>query len=389
MLASTLQTYLIEPKAPLVFRTGRPFGAGSGNIGFAMPPQSALAGAIRSAHVESNQSLDYSLEATRDELQKLSVHGALLVCIRNADDRIIDVFYPQPADRAYVDNAKFKIELATLEPQPIADGTLCNLDSALLPVGHNRSASKLRLGPKYWNSTAIERWASANRAIVEGEDAVESLGIPMLPLAIRTHVGLNTQTGTADEGKLFQSTGIDFAGSLGGDYRYGLLVRANTDFGSALRHLGADGRLVHLQQFSAGIQPWPVAIEADYAGWKQFRLLLVTPAVFSNGYLPDWLQKQRGSGFWEGELPNGNGLRIRLKAVANERWQAISGWEMRANAGYGEPKTVRRTVPAGAVYWFDVISGDCSILKSLWLNPFSDEAADCAEGFGLSIFGKC
>lgn len=51
-----------------------------------------------------------------------------------------------------------------------------------------------------------------------------------------------------------------------------------------------------------------------------------------------------------------------------------------------EYKAIRRAVPAGSVYFFDVIAGDAAALSSQWLQPVG-ETPDKHNGFGLPLFG--
>ena len=66
-----------------------------------------------------------------------------------------------------------------------------------------------------------------------------------------------------------------------------------------------------------------------------------------------------------------------------ERWQALSGWDLMAR----KPRAVRRLVPAGAVYWFEIVQGDAEAIARLWLAPLADREQDRLDGFGLALPG--
>jgi CRISPR-associated protein Cmr3 len=51
------------------------------------------------------------------------------------------------------------------------------------------------------------------------------------------------------------------------------------------------------------------------------------------------------------------------------------------------PKPVRRMVPAGGVYFFELLKGQSSDLEKLWLESVSDEEQDRRDGFGLATWG--
>ena len=51
------------------------------------------------------------------------------------------------------------------------------------------------------------------------------------------------------------------------------------------------------------------------------------------------------------------------------------------------PKPVKRMVPAGGVYFFEVIHGTASDLAHRWLLSVSDGDQDRRDGFGLAAWG--
>jgi CRISPR-associated protein Cmr3 len=72
-------------------------------------------------------------------------------------------------------------------------------------------------------------------------------------------------------------------------------------------------------------------------GKGRVRIVLLTPAYFSGGWLPH-------GGDWSPWVGGG-----RLVSVAVGKPQAVSGWDMAANA----PKPLRHYVPAGSVFFFE------------------------------------
>jgi CRISPR-associated protein Cmr3 len=44
-------------------------------------------------------------------------------------------------------------------------------------------------------------------------------------------------------------------------------------------------------------------------------------------------------------------------------------------------------VPAGSVYFFEVIEGNAQELSKLWLKSVCDNEQDKKDGFGLALFG--
>jgi CRISPR-associated protein Cmr3 len=107
--------------------------------------------------------------------------------------------------------------------------------------------------------------------------------------------------------------------------------------------------------------------------------VLATPAIFKNGWLPGWLGDDL-----TGSPPGLPAVRIKLTAAAVDRWQPYSGWAMARKHGQ---RAIRRLVPAGAVYWFELIAGWGEDIADLWLQPISDDPADRNDGFGMVLPG--
>jgi CRISPR-associated protein Cmr3 len=107
-------------------------------------------------------------------------------------------------------------------------------------------------------------------------------------------------------------------------------------------------------------------------------MVLASPAVFRHGWRPGWLgENLEGS-------PPGSAVRLRLVGLSIPRWRAVSGWSLAEPRG---PKPVRRVVPAGGVYFFEVVGGGTAVsLADRWLQPVSDEQ-DRRDGFGLAAWG--
>lgn len=379
-----MHTYLIHPQAPLVFRTGRPFGATGGGETLPFPLPGTVAGALRTAWAEQQpQRPDYA--ALRETLCAAGVAGPLGAAI-GADGSVVPLL-PRPADALYLGSGD-DLRVWRLQPGELPSDSSCDLPSGLLPVQLDSTAPKgkpAKDAPVFWRAPVLADWLLGKTPTAP----VAQHGIRALPVETRTHVALRPDTWASDPGRLFQSGGLDFgarrdpvAGGWHGE-RYALLARSALDIAPALRRLGGEGRLAHIEHADAWPQP-PAGLFDAIAGNRHLRLVLATPALFAEGWRPGWLTDQL-----EGAPPDCPGLRLRLRACACERWQAHSGWDLTAGSPGkgGQPRAVRRSVPAGAVYWFDVLEGDAAALAALWLAPVSDDPQDRRDGFGLALPG--
>ena len=89
-------------------------------------------------------------------------------------------------------------------------------------------------------------------------------------------------------------------------------------------------------------------------------LTLLTPGIFSAGYRPGWLDANL-----TGSPPAASGLKLQLYAVAIDRWQPHSGWDLAKQ----QPRPTRKLAGAGSTYWFRILDGSDSsmlMLEALW-----------------------
>jgi CRISPR-associated protein Cmr3 len=191
----------------------------------------------------------------------------------------------------------------------------------------------------------------------------------------RVGIALDSQTATAKEGALYSTEVVSFHAECG------FVVRVSTGHinpeellpsGSLLR-LGGDGKGAVCQSMPHFSLPSaPLAqIEQD----RSFRLVLTSPGIFNQGWLPD---RTRGTRL------EGEGFSAELVCAAIPRASVISGWDL-AN---WRPKPAQRVAPAGSVYWFNDFNGDPSklakwVASGLWGdNP---DVQRQAEGFNRAM----
>ncbi len=138
--------------------------------------------------------------------------------------------------------------------------------------------------------------------------------------------------------------------------------------GEGIAKLGADGKPAKFKEGEIEDIPMPRFN-------RRFKIYLATPSIFKNGWLPSWIGKDY--------LLEKDGIRARLIAAAVGRPQFFSGWDMSKN----EPKRNYRAVPAGSVYYFELLEGSPSLLERVFHGKIiSEERAE--EGFGLSFVGR-
>lgn len=139
--------------------------------------------------------------------------------------------------------------------------------------------------------------------------------------------------------------------------------------------VGGKSRLVRAEAVDPQIFAPP---DLDVGPCDAVRLLVVTPARFERGWLPDGLER-RGS-LYRGRIP-GFEDELVLRAAFVPRPVHVSGWDM-AGGPRGRPRPTDRLVAPGAVYVFHKASGrpfEPAELKRAWLASWG---ARTKEGFG-------
>lgn len=368
--------YSIEPKAPLVFRSAKPFGVGSRD-GANFPWPSSIAGALRTQVMDRNGWSAGLSEQQQSELRLIEVAGPLLA--RRQHGRL-SIHVPRPVDAVPLldDGTSGQRSYHRLQPSRHPEGTGSDLPDGLLPLTFSASVKgKPQPAPSFWSLDDLLAWGRSE-SVPWREDSSTPWENER-----RTHVAIDHESLAADTGRLFQTEGIDLGRKRshhtvqGGGFDahdWVLLAATSERLPAGLITLGGERRLSWFSEAGESAPVQPPSLPATLA--DGFALTLVTPAIFSLGWRPGWLDSNL-----EGEIPGIAGLRVRLRAAAVERWQSISGWDI----AKWQAKSTRKAVAAGSTYWFEVLDGNAEALSRLWFTCVSDGAQDRRDGFGLTI----
>ncbi len=379
----------IACRDPIVSRDGRPFGAGQGNrmrsLGWPLP--SMVAGSLRSA-LGRSAGRDFSIGISQDLLQ-VEIVGPFPL----ADEQL---YLPAPHD-CVVHPQQGPLRAV---PQPVDQGG-CDWPAAgLRPVCLTKAQVpddfKPEDVPAWW---PVDRYA----AWLTGEEIAFDRQFLRTPeIETRTHVQLDPDAGAAEDTKLFTTSALPLthlprhgAPSAGthlsrfAAIRLAVRLRSKGWCGETaakldtLHPLGGERRLAHWKSITeASAWSCPPRIREALATAAKVRMMLVTPAVFRDGWKPGWLSDEL-----VGTRPGVN-VTLRLVGVSIQRWRAVSGWSLANLPGQPcGPKPVKRIVPSGGVYFFEIVDGNPSVLADRWLEPVSDDEQDQRDGFGLATWG--
>ena len=395
-MSATTIYYFVRPTDSLFIRGNLAFGD-SGEHGASQmpPPPSLFAGAFRSAilgHDAAHMAQFLAGQPLADPararcLGSYAQPGAfrlawLSLAGHKKGQVVPEAVVPLPADLVVLDKT-----LAPLIPKAFSAGVVSAGDLPMRANLHSKKQEK--------PSTGIYLRASGLQDHLSGKlpnDASQALAGQLFQRDPRLGIGLNADSRTAEEGLIYTTEGYAFSPAADGDDKptpfasTGFLVGLNgvvdvlPDQGSL--RLGGDGRSATYQRVA--FKP-PTADKL--AANKKFRLILQTPALFSQGWLPDGVVQEEGTYRLQGA-----GFSARLACAAIGRREIVSGWDLHG----WKPKPAQAAVPAGSVYWFDEFEGDAGKLAQwvqggLWLE--NQTALDTThkmrrtEGYNLALPG--
>jgi CRISPR-associated protein Cmr3 len=385
----------ITPHDPIIARDGRPFGFGQGirmkSLDWLYP--SVLAGSLRTM---IGKKLDENFsENTIKLLKSIRISGPLPL-IKGK------VYLPAPKDIIVKETDEGRWAYA-IRPNEIKKGEGCDLPEGILPSVLSESEKedfKPAKVPAFWSVDVMTSWltdpkVNAFVAPPDPEKIKKGDGFIDLPKKERrTHVEIDFNRGTSTEHKLFETVGLDL--QLKGQ-KEGIQLAARIESGKDISDLA--GKIDSFCTIGGERRLAGCRIVDSHDGWncpeklvealekkKKVSMVLATPAIFSDGWKPGWL-----NGWPKNEAPEGwpDGLNLKLISACIDRWKPISGWCLE-NGKFG-PKAVRRIVPAGSVYFFEIVDCDLDaghLAKAMWLKAVSDKKQDRMDGFGLAVFGS-
>ncbi len=373
--------FRIQPLESLISRGNRSFGAAGQHGECQMPPwPSIFAGAIRASMLGRNSDAMERfgpgckpLDAPLGEvLGTPEVPGSFRLvwsglAVKSPDDSWLPAV-PLPADLSVDDSRNVR----SVEPVQLPDGMSSSYQLPMLPVVRCSKPSKPKGG----------QWLTgANfKAYVSGDIPHDTVCTETLyKTETRVGIALNHGGRTAEEGKIYSTEVISLcsgAGFLVGIDGLGKDIQRILPDTGFLR-FGGDGKAAEYVRLPSS--PLPTAPLQTIEQNQRFRLVMTSPGIFAQGWLPDGIRAQESEFRLEIE-----GMSARLVCAAIGRHEVVSGWDL-AN---WQPKAAQRTVPSGSVYWFDQLRGDTGKLANWIANGVWGDNPDTqrqAEGFNRAV----
>ncbi len=385
-----MTVWIIEPRDPLIVRDGRPFGPDPGvrAVSLAFPFPSTTTGALRTQAGLNEHGIFTQTQAQLADLKKIAVRGPLLVELDNRD-QIADWLLPAPADALLFDkDDQHPKIIRQLVPLKLQADEYTDLPDDLAPVGLPSADPRKpkKDAPAFWRWNYFKDWLLNPH---NDSPIPDDLGHAGPTRESRIHIQQDPRRGASEEGKLFETSGLEF--TCGGKDRQTLSAASRLALAIVSDHeiphpqavdtLGGERRLAMWRRSECALPKHPPELIECIVKQRACRLILLTPACFSEGYCPTWLLQPR------------HGVTPQMLAAAVGRPHVVSGWDYEKK----RPKPTRHLTPAGSVYFLK-LSGDADAIrtwvKETWMQCVSDDAKDQPnkdqdriDGFGLAVLG--
>lgn len=385
---SAVEYRFIEPLDVLFLRGNKLFGDPGSYGELLMPPwPSVAAGALRSRML-ADDGVDLTAFGRGDvphrTLGTPTKPGAFAVTAfylarRDINDKV-EVLMAQPADLVINEDEEGKlVSIRALKPTRPSGGLLASSPFVLLPVLAENKRGKPAGG--YWLTEPGWRKYLAGK-VLHADDLVKSGAL--WDIDPRVGVGLDATTRRAADGRLFSVQAValkkrEQTAQNGFDVGFLAAVTGAEPPGNGMLRLGGDGRAAVIHTVEVRL---PEPGYAVLAAAKRCRLVLASPGIFPDGWLPTGVTRATNGEF----CFDLHGVRGKLVCAAIHRAEVVSGWDL-AN---WQPKPAKRATPTGSVYWLEDLETTPEGLRKLaeqglWRESCED-ASRRAEGFNRITF---
>jgi len=377
----------IKPYDVFMPRGNSHFGVTSGDFGQIrmLPAPSLFAGAFRSMLAAKKPADLFEIEngrkpkssAMAESLGSISEPGSFrvaMLALAKVENGKHFMFFPMPADLVvFGERNKNKNSLVIAKIRPEAKPAALNCPSPLPLMPILKAPLQKPSGGLWLNEAGFKSYLEGN--IPASSDLVSEKDFWIKE--IRVGITLDGQTRSAADGMLYSAEVISFGENIG--FIAGLQGVDETLPEKGELRLGGDARAAHFTRIKFKVPETSIGRIKES---KAFRLVLASPGIFAEGWLPDGVSRRESEFYLEKP-----GFSARLACATLNGNDIVSGWDMFA----GKPKEAQRVVPAGSVYWFDKLEGDADALVSFIQNGLWGKTPDrqrVAEGFNQAFLAS-
>jgi len=348
---------ILEPVDTLFFRDGKPFNQGEDHFarGFFPPTPQTFQGVVRSKVLSDRcgcfkiygkgclscphmgkctvpEEIGGSFSGAEEG--RIEIHGPYLA---KKEQGNWVVLYPTPLDWMRLKEKENTPRYFCLEIRK--ESVNCDLRGLLFPQPPE-SVSNKEFEPA---SGLIDEAGFLDYLIGKVEKGKVWSGKDLWDTEYRSGIGRDMSKATTKEGQLYFIKAIRLQEETG---LWAKITGLKEDF---LPHgfigIGGEGRASRyiilpdtIENFAADKD---IENHIDETGC--FKLVLLQPALFALGWLPDGIDQET----YQGSL---NGIQVRLVSACIGKPVMIGGWDMAANCS----KPLLKYVPAGSIYYFEV-----------------------------------
>ncbi|MDI6738923.1 MAG: type III-B CRISPR module-associated protein Cmr3 [Candidatus Edwardsbacteria bacterium] len=359
----------IKPFDTLFFRDGRPFTGGEETWAYNLfpPLPSTVYGALRTAYIAGHGGLAAfkrgemsSAIGTAESPGAFALKGVYIA-------RNNDLLLPAPLDTV-IHKTDGNERLRTLRLEP-AGGTATDN----LPLSHRLAVPGLE-NVSVPDGIYIDEITCTDYLLGRAGPFSFTRQDELVLRENKIGIARSRQTHAAAEGMLYQAgmvrlnKDIALAADCHGleDYPAHGMMRLGGEAKAASFETAAD---LHLPSIPAGNMA--ELMKSD----DTFKLYLATPAIFTQGWLPEGIDEKT-------RLWDTGGMTLRLLTAAIGSPINVGGWDLDKR----RPKPMRRAVPAGSVYYFKIEQGNiAAAIERFHGRNISDVNPE--QGFGLCYMG--
>jgi CRISPR-associated protein Cmr3 len=356
-----MPTIQIDALDTLFFRDSKTFTKGEDTWADTMfpPYPSVIYGALRSAYFAENiEELGKAAE-NDDPTKDLKINN---IYLKQGED----LYFPYPMD--CVENKETK-DKEILEPkEKFLSGKHTNLNG-MKDLLQSSFYTAETVKDSFVSSSSLKEYLT-----LEDKSPIAHKKSDFIELEPKIGIARSKQTRTSEEGMLYRVGMNRLESKLKENKTNKISLVVNFEglkVKDGIMKMGGEGKAIRYETINDSIK-----IELPKISNGKFKLYLSTPAIFKKGWLPDSFDKNS----LEGTI---NGVKVKLITAAIGKPVSIGGWDIKK----GCPKTMRKAVPAGSVYYFKLTNPEDidKLLSNCHGKSISDFNAN--EGFGIAYVG--
>jgi len=415
-----MKTFDFLPADTLFFRDARPMAAGSGyGRGASWPLPTVLHSALRTSllrmkgEMPSRKQSGYERNGHRHgSFASASFNWLNLLGPFPFSFREQSVFFPIPRDVVMTESCGKSTAECLKIVLPNGSGNL--------PPPLTRLAASFATPGKQ----SVPPWVRADflQAYLSGVGPLPTLDDAKLDLwdtEYRTGIAIDPSTQTASDSQIYAAEHLRLRQDI--SLRFGISEpqanghltpgeeEAFAQLDSSLVLLGGESRFGSLR-----LAPDPVVLPAGKIGGCFVKWVLLTPAIFTGGWLPGWIDpetgevklrvkppdfdrrshrrsRRDGSAAYEEQSRLGESIEAKLVSACTGKPQVVSGWDLTGSevseTSRPSPKPTLLAVPSGSVYYFEAGSPESAQLLAKTLQGRCRSDFFGEKGLGLGVCG--